>query len=453
MQALPKNHYLQGNFAPWPYEGEINDCHIIGNVPKELNGVLYRNGPNPQYPGENYHWFFGDGMVHAFFFENGTVRYRNRWVRTERFQREREARRSLFGGFDSPDQLNNDSPGNTNVVYHGGRLLALTESNLPWELDPISLETMGECHFNQRLSGSMTAHPKIDHKTLDLFAFGYSPEPLVNYFIIDKNGALTQFDQIEVPFASMMHDFAISKNHIILPIFPATIDLARAQNGGPLIAWEPDRGTHIGIMLRAGTPNVEWFEMDACFAYHVVNAYEQKDTIILDVIKYTRVPFLPKLDSNIPADYTPGNLVRWEFNLKTHQFLEEKLLSHYDVEFPRIDDRLTGINYQYIYMPATLNGDNNFTLANAILAHDIVQNKTVTCSFARGDVPSEVIFIPRSKNALENDGFLLTVIYRGHENRSDLLILDASDIAKPALATIQLPHRIPFGFHGNWWQS
>lgn len=90
------NYFLQDNYAPLQKENYFeNITSIIGEIPKELNGVLYRNGPNPQFPDSNKHWIEGDGMLHMFSIRNGKISYRNRWIMTEVFKLERQAEKML----------------------------------------------------------------------------------------------------------------------------------------------------------------------------------------------------------------------------------------------------------------------------------------------------------------------------------------------------------------------
>lgn len=147
---FPNHPNLRGGFAPIQMECEVHDLVVVGDVPKDLNGSFYRNGPNPQFaPRGFYHWFAGDGMVHAFHIEDGRVSYKNRWARTQKWLLERDAGRALFNPFDPVQRdpsvagLETDGVANTNIIWHGGKLLALEEGHAPFELDPLSLESLG----------------------------------------------------------------------------------------------------------------------------------------------------------------------------------------------------------------------------------------------------------------------------------------------------------------------
>jgi carotenoid cleavage dioxygenase-like enzyme len=189
------NPFLQGNFAPWRMQGEAPDLTVVGELPRELRGTYYRNGPNAAFePMGRYHWFDGDGMIHAIRIEDGRAHYRNRWVDSEGLQEERAAGRALYPGL--LDITVTEAPrfkvtANTNTVFHANRLLALVESSLPTELDPRTLATRGLYDFGGRLAGAMTAHPKLDPENGEMLFFGYSPfPPYLQYFVVDRGGDL-----------------------------------------------------------------------------------------------------------------------------------------------------------------------------------------------------------------------------------------------------------------------
>src|ERR1700742_323123 len=144
------NPYLSGNFAPVRSEDDFT-LEIVGEMPKGLNGAFYRNGPNPQFEPRDarHHWFAGDGMIHGVFVEDGKATYRNRYVQTPKYEVEHAAGRSLFGSFGNPMSTDpsvigkESGGGNTNIVWHGGKLLAMEEGHAPFELDPLTLDSKG----------------------------------------------------------------------------------------------------------------------------------------------------------------------------------------------------------------------------------------------------------------------------------------------------------------------
>jgi carotenoid cleavage dioxygenase len=179
-KSFPNNMFLKGLWEPLVSECDINDPIIIGNIPKELNGTFYRNGPNPQYVySEKYHMFEGDGMIHAITFNNGQVRYKNRWIHTEKFLAERNAKKSLFGGMrdfmvcDESVKNCSRNTANTNVIWHHDKLLALNEGGQPVNVDINDLNQCEVYTFNEILNRSMMAHPKIDPITGELLFYSY----------------------------------------------------------------------------------------------------------------------------------------------------------------------------------------------------------------------------------------------------------------------------------------
>lgn len=465
-QPFPPNPYLSGNFAPILMECDAPDLPILGALPKELRGTLYRNGPNPQYAprDERYHWFLGDGMIHAFRIEEGRVAYRNRWVRTTKFQRERAAGRALYGSWGNPATTDpsvagTDSGGvaNTNIVAHARRLLALEEAHLPVELDALSLETQGYCDFAGKLKGRFTAHPKIDPETGEMVFFGYSIDgPFTRamlYGVVDRTGALTRLDRFDAPYSSMVHDFMVTRDYVIFPILPLTGSMERATQGKPGYAWEPAKGAYLGVMRRDGSvADIRWFAGDPCYAFHPMNAWEEGSRIVLDIMQYPAAPLFP-LPDGTPGDPAKADayLCRWSLDLagNSNRFESERI-DDLRGEFPRIDDRFAMAPYRHGYYAAIARSSGHGAKYDSLAHLDHSSGRRTLYTLPEGDGFSEPVFVPRAANAAEGDGWLLATAYRGAEKRSDLLVFEAGALADGPIATAQLSHRVPFGFHGNW---
>lgn len=461
-RPMPNHPQLRGNYAPIRMESDAPDLIVHGEIPAELRGTYYRNGPDPQYaPRGDHHWFAGDGMIHAFHIEGGRCSYRNRWVRTPKWGLEHEAGEALFDPF-NPMNADKSVAGvdstlaNTNIVWHGGRLLALEEGHAPFELDPVTLESKGYWTFDDALQGPMTAHPKMDPETGEMLFFGYMAggpfSSQVRYNVVDAQGALTRSDIFDAPFPSMVHDFVTTAEHVIFPIFPLTGSLERAMTGKPPFAWEPDLGSHIGILARdADISQMQWFEHDPCYVFHPMNAWTEGHKVFADMMRYPQAPLFPSPDGS-PGDpsRTEANLVRWEFDLAANSSsLKETVLDDLSGEFPRLDERRTGLAYRHGWYGCAKPGSGSATF-NAIGHIDHETGRRKVREFAAGDGVSEPIFVPRSDSAAEGDGFLLALVYRKAENRSDLMIFDALEIDLDPLARIEIPTRVPYGFHGNW---
>jgi len=466
---------LGGPWAPWPMEGEIHDCAVVGEIPRELAGTYYRNGANPQFaPKGGYHFFLGDGMVHAFAFEDGRCHYRNRWVRTPRFVAERAAGEPLFGNLfagELPDARAAgvpNGPANTNVVWHGGKLLALVEGGLPpVELDPDTLATRGIWDFEGRLrrpidpetakllgvdpaaggEAILTAHPKLDPESGEMLAFGYSAiPPWLTYVEVDRAGRLVRNEPIDVPFPSMVHDFVTTSEHVVFPIFPATLRPERMAAGESVLGWEPELGTRIGVMpRRGGNADVRWFETDPCYVFHPLNAYTEGRRVVCDMAQYPRLPLaLPGEEGVVVAS---ASLVRWSIDLDAGT-VKQEALDDRAIEFPRLDERRTGLAYRYGF--AGSGGRGAVAGFSEVVRYDLASGAVAAHRVGEGDAVGEPIFVPRRAGAPEGHGFVLVLVWRAAEDRSDLLVLDAENLADTPLATVRLPHRVPAGFHGNW---
>ena len=453
------NPFLQGNFAPWRPEGEAHDLEVLGEIPRDLNGTYYRNGPNPAYePNGRYHWFDGDGMIHAITLREGRASYRNRYVESRGLIEERAAGRALYPGLlelkltEAPTFKNT---GNTNIVWHAGKLLALMEAALPTELAAGTLATLAEYDFGGRLPGPMTAHPKIDPETGEMLFFGYSPmPPYLQYHVADRRGVLVRSEVIDVAWPSMMHDFAITRDHVIFLLCPLVFSFENVAARGGVFSWEPERGTRLGVMPRSGgNEAVRWFDTDPCYVFHSMNAYTDGEEIVLDVARYGRLDFMTPQAARDPSygGENEAHLHRWRIDLGAGRVRSEPL-DDVGAEFPRVDERRVGRKHRFGYVAGRASAQANGSLPHFsdVRRYDLERGTTTVRRFGAANGVGEPIFVPRHANAGEDDGYVLVLVYDHERNASDFLLLDAADIAGEPVARVRLPHRVPYGFHGNW---
>jgi len=454
-----QNPFLQGNFAPWRMEGVAEDLEVVGEIPRELNGTYYRNGPNPAFePRGRYHWFDGDGMIHAIRLRDGRASYRNRYVSSQGLRDERAAGRSLFPGLldlDPTEVPTFKNTGNTNIVWHAGRLLALMEAALPTRLHPDTLETIGEYDFDTRLIGPMTAHPKMDPETGEMLFFGYSPfPPYLQYHVAGPDGALARSEVIDVAWPSMIHDFAVTRDHVVFILCPLVFSFENLAERGGAFSWEPERGTRLGVMPRSGgNADVRWFDTDPCYVFHPMNAYTAGDEIVLDVARYGRLDLmLPSTarDANY-REQNSARLHRWRIDLRGGG-VRSTPLDDLMAEFPRVDERRLGRRHRFGYVAARehVDDEGSMPLFPAIRKYDLERGTTETRRLGAGNGVGEPLFVPRHGAAEEDDGWVLALVYDQTRNASEFLVLDARHIAGEPVARIRLPHRVPYGFHGNW---
>jgi carotenoid cleavage dioxygenase len=430
--------YLKGNFAPVTQEVNAFNLSVEGAIPPELRGLYLRNGPNPR-GGDPGHWFFGDGMIHGVRLEDGEAKwYRNRWVRTKRFE---DPSVELIGADGTVDRT--VAVANTNVIGHAGRIFALVETSFPTEVDP-ELDTIAMCDFEGKLKSAMTAHPKICPTTGELHFFGYGfLPPYLTYHRLDAAGNLVQSEVIDVPGPTMMHDFAITERHVIFMDLPVVFDLRGAARGMPY-AWSDDYGARLGVMPRGGgNADVRWLEIEPCYVFHPFNAYEQNGSIVLDVARY------PDLWRGGSATFQVARPHRFVLDLKSEKVAEQPL-DDLAIEFPRVDDRLGGLANRYGYAVINTRDDGRGLRLTGLVKYDLATGKSEVHDFGPGRQPGEGVFVPASANAGEEDGYVLAFVYDAARDGSDFVVLDASRFSAPPIATVPLPQRVPFGFHGNW---
>ena len=452
MATLP---FLAGNFAPVLDERGPEPCTITGRLPPALCGTLFRIGANPRWtPVEPYHWFTGDGMVHAITLGDDGASYCNRWVRTPRFMAEAAARRPLFAGFGQPltPEANELSTGvaNTHVLYHAGRLLALEEAHLPMRLDPHGLDTLGEEDFGGTVSGRFTAHPKHDPATGQLVFFSYSASgplsPGMTWGTVEADGRVSAYESFEAPYCSMVHDFAVTAQHMVVPVMPLAGNLDRASEGGPPYAWEGARQSFFGVIRRdAGVSSLRWVAGAPAYAFHVMNAFDEGDAVVMDVVEYDAAPLFPRADGSPPGE-VGSRLARWRIDVAQGRVRRETL-DERPGEFPRIDDRRAGLPYRHGFRVLSAADDG---LGDSIAHHRIGCGETELFTLPPGQRTSEAVFVPRSETAEEGDGWLLAVVWRPETESSALLALDTTALAGGPVLEVRLPRRVPFGFHGSW---
>ncbi len=435
--SVADNPVLQGNFAPVAEEITARDLTVEGTIPAELNGALLRDGPNPIAPGPGHHWFMGDGMIHGISIAGGQAQtYRNRWVRTP----EVEALKGLPAGRISPNQPFKQGSGSVNVIGHGGRILALPEVGLPWELDG-DLNTIGQHDFDGALASNMTAHPKIDAETGELVFFGYDFGPIsLRYHVADREGNLLRTVEIEKPIPTMMHDFGVTASRVIFMDLPVAFDMEMAMAGRGLpFRWRDDMPARLGLLPRAATSDeVQWIEIDPCFVYHPLNAFDDGDRIIFDVVRHDRTFVQGQLEGGGEV-----RLERWTIDPAKERVTSE-IISERGQEFPRVDPRVECKPHRYGYTV-------DFELQvgpGGLLKHDLEARTVTPHDVGPAGAASKGVFVPVGGG--EDEGYVLSVVYDGDSGTSHVRIIDAQDFAAPPVAKIQLPARVPFGFHGNW---
>jgi carotenoid cleavage oxygenase len=437
--AALNNPYLAGNFAPVEAETTAFDLSVEGQVPEELEGRLLRIGPNPitAPDASMHHWFVGTGLVHGLRLRGGRAEwYRSRYVGSARVSATL-GRAELPG----PGRGTRDRGANTNLMSTGGRLFAIADAGShPVELS-YELDSVTRSDFDGTLTESFSAHPRRDPATGEHHVLTYQPgRPTLHYLVVDKAGRARSVAEVLMPHGPLVHDVAITATSVVVLDLPTTFQL----NGTVMFpyAWNPEQAPRIGLLPRSGdVASMQWFDAPSCFVFHIMNAYDEGSRVIVDVVRHPR---MFDKDKRGPNEGRPI-LARWLLDRATGR-LSEAILDDHGSEFPRINGARSGVAYRYGY---TAHWAENLTFGPA-MKHDLTAGRTEIHHYGPGRVTLEPVFVRRQGSVDEDDGWILSYVYDAERNKSDVVILDARNFEGPPVATIRLPVRVPFGFHGGW---
>ena len=442
------NPYLLGNYAPVASEETVTNLSVTGTLPSTLSGRYLRNGPNPITPPDpaTYHWFTGDGMVHGIRIEDGEARwYRNRWVRSADVA-------NALGEDPHPGPVVDgmDFSSNTNVIAHAGKTYAIVEAGArPYEMT-YELDTVGPSDFEGTLAGGYTAHPKRDPQTGELHAISYywAWGNQVQYSVVDVNGRVRRTVDVPVGGPVSIHDMSLTSTFAVIYDLPVVFSPEALAEGFSFpYRWSDDYESRVGLLpLEGGANDVVWCDVDPCYVFHPMNAYDEDGVVVADLVRHPKM-FATHLTG--PDEGAPV-LERWRIDPAGGKVVTQ-LLDDRPQEFPRVDERVVGRRNRYGYSAAVDKGGKDeagFTLGGALIKHDLTTGASEIRSFRGG--AGEAIFVPESATAGEDEGFVLSLVYDAEREASDLLVLHAQDFTGDPVAVVHLPVRVPYGFHGNW---
>jgi len=435
---------------------------VAGEVPADLQGSWYRAGPDRQYPPmlDEDVFIDGEGMAHLFRFDRGDVSYRSRWVRTERYIAQEQARRSLFGRYrnrysDAPEAAGvHGGAANTHMIYHAGRLLVLKEDDLPYELHPDTLDTIARTDLGGQVRATrLSAHPKLDQQTGELLT--YSCQALgdgsrdMAIYEIGADGHVNNEMWFQAPWSGVMHDFGVTKEHFILPFFPLITDMEVVKRGGTFYEWHDDKPVHVAVLPRGGkAEQIRWFRGPTASAGHMMNAFTEGSKIHLDVVLYEGncFPFFQTPDGRV-CESPPPLLTRMTMDLsgKDDTYTLRKLCAR-PGEMPRIDERFQGRPYTQGFMIMGRGPDGTSSVGRI----DVTSGAVDYWDHGAKVTVQEPQFVPRNAAAGEGDGWLLAIINRLESGHSELGIFDAQHLAKGPVTRLHIPVRVRSTFHGSW---
>jgi all-trans-8'-apo-beta-carotenal 15,15'-oxygenase len=454
-------------YAPLPDELDYRVDQIDGRLPQELTGTLYRIGPGKHQVGRSllHNVFDGDGMISQFVLDGSSVRFRNRYVRTQHFLHGQASDRIRYRGVG--DQI----PGgplanigrlpanvaNTNIVNYDGGLLALWELGNPHRIDPDSLETLGSTDFGGQLGflGAFSAHPKWDPATGEMYNFGLDllPTPRIRTYRADRGGKLHPVATVPMLDLPWNHDFALTQRYMVFvldPILPNIGKLALATHSFiDSLEFKRGKGTRFLLIPKAGgRPRI--IEHEALLHIHVTNAYDDGDDVVVELIrletKWSEVRRLTGLvNRDLPSTPQFPDSRLMQYRITQGGTVIERELADRSGEFPQYDWRRCTRAHRYSYFA----GAGGPAGLNTVVKVDHRTGALTSCDLGPSSV-GEPLFVPRNCDAAEDDGWLLALNHQLVENRSQLVVFDARDLENGPLSTAWLNHHIPWGFHGTY---
>jgi carotenoid cleavage dioxygenase len=463
------NPYLHGVYAPTLNEVSVQGLEVEGELPADLEGAYFRNGPNPLYqPAHRYHPFDGDGMVHGVYFRDGEVSYRNRYVQTVAFSEEHAAGHSVspgvMGPFDySVSQFGIKDTSNTDLFCYGGDLMSLWyNAGHPYRMDANTLETKSHFALDGRDQLRMSAHSKVDWATGELLFFDYGDEPpYMTYGVADARGKLLHEVAIDLPGPRLPHDIGFTTNYAVLHDLPFFHDLnVLRRHNYRVLTFHKDIPTRFGVIPRRGnTGDVRWFDCEPCYILHVTNCWEEGDWVFMDGCR--SINPMPnaqdgegELASMLAYMRLEANAYRWRFNLKTGE-VREGDIDDLNTEFNKSNPLFHGVKSKFSYhqrIPLLHEGGHTLRFTGLVKYNNDTGARS-QWDYGAGVFGSEAVYAPKpgaGRSSAEDDGYVITLTTDSNNWESRALVFDATDIPQGPIAWVKLPQRVPSGFHAHW---
>ena len=444
---------------------------VDGEIPTWLDGSLIRNGPGSfELGGDSVgHWFDGLAMLRKFAFEDGEVRYTNRFLHTEAYA---DARRWEYrGGFGTDGSMSlferlvalvtppapTDNT-NIDVWRFGGEYTALTETEHLTLFDPETLETTGlTTYLGEPYGQHVTGHPHHDDERGETVGmstyFGRQPEYRL-WRQPDGQWSRERIASLPVDEPAYLHSFALTDRYVVVAEFPLVVSplkLLLPSNGAFIkrFDWESERGTRYRVVDRETGEVVADPVGEARFCFHHVNAYEAGEKLVLDMVTFPDSEAITELyfdDVGGPSSWEMegGRLTRVRIDpaagtVESHEIHDGHL------GLPRVSPEVTASEYRYAYAQGDP-GQPVTGLPERVLKVDVETGEDWW--YDAGGYTSEAVFVPRPDGEAEDDGVVLAVVLDPDAERSVLHAVDAESM--DALATAELPHALPLDFHGQF---
>jgi carotenoid cleavage dioxygenase-like enzyme len=447
----------------------LDDLYVQGKIPEWLSGSLIRNGP-AKFDLEKQslnHWFDGLAMLHKFSFNVGKVSYTNKFIKSNAFIKTKEKGkisfrefatdpcRSIFSRVSSVFSFDTTDNTNVNISKIDNKFIAMTETPIPIEYDPETLDTIGVLRYDDKLLGSLTtAHPHYDQNTNESFNYltQFSRNSKYNVYRITSGKTRNLIASIEAKAPSYMHSFGLTEHYIILVEFPLVVNsLDLLLSGRPFIEnfkWRPEQGTKFTLINRLSGKVVGIYFGEPFFAFHHINAFEVDNKIVIDIITYKDNSIINSLYLDILRGKEPMDIPVSEYRRFTidrdNGSVGYKII-HEGLELPRINYQFNTMNYQYLYAVG-VSSVTSFT--NRLVKIDVQTGDSFSW-IEQNCQPGEPVFVPRPGAKEEDDGVVMSIVLDSNSGKSFLLILDSRTFKEIARALV--PHHIPFGIHGQYY--
>lgn len=461
---------IERAFALTPAERCYPIDQVEGNVPSFVQGSYYLNGPARFVRGGFHyrHWLDGDGMVCSLRFEDGRIEFANRFIRSEKFAAEEQAGRPIFRTFGTTfpsDRLKCgvalESAVNVSIYPYNGSLLAFGEQGLPWELDPVTLETCGKFTFGGYLNdlSPFAAHPKFDPTTGEMFNFGvaFSPrQPMLNLYRFDHAGNQIYRKRHPLPFACSVHDFSVSARYAVFYLNPYIVNMeALLRDGCSLmdsLDWEPERGCWLLVISRERGERVALVPLGGRYCLHQINCFDEGENLTVDVVELERPIYDQYQIFNLFTDVAEGHPVRLVLEPKSgHLSASHRIDYKLAPDFPTTDPRRVTQPYRDFWMLGiSETGRSGRKFFDQLVHADWTKKgpQDVYQSPPMQYLGAEPIFVPNPR--AERAGVVICQVFDAASMTSAFALFDALAVAKGPIATLRLKAPIHFGFHASF---